>query len=102
MEHLDRLLKVSGEGTVWNINFPMMNEPRQYVFTKLGTQIYSDYYEPVGEDEYLLTGSPISHEENEDDCDVEWMKRGFITITPIVFDRTDYAKLSLLREKWEA
>lgn len=100
---LDRLLKVSGRGMVWNINFPMMGEADPaYVFTKLGTQIYSDYYQPLPNGEYFLTGKPISHEENDEDCDVEWMKRGYITITPIVFDRTDYEKLNALRETWEA
>ncbi len=99
---LERLLKASDRETVWNINFPMMKgvEPA-YVFTKLGTQIYSDYYQPLPNGEYFLTGNPISHEENDEDCDVEWMKKGYITITPIVFDRTDYGKLEEMRKSWE-
>ena len=90
---INDLLKISVAGDVWNINFPpKYKEIKGIKFTPLGTQMYSDRYEKVGEDEYMLVGELIDCD-NEENCDVEWQKKGYITITPISYDRTDKNKL---------
>lgn len=90
---LNDLLKISKVGDVWNINFPPnINDIKGVKFTPLGKQMYSDRYEKVGEDEYMLVGELIECD-NDENCDVEWQKKGYITITPILYDRTDKNKL---------
>ncbi len=94
------LLKISNVGDVWNINFPpnFSLDDVKIKFTGLGKQLYSDRYEKIGDDEYMLVGELINHNENDFDCDVEWQKKGYITITPILYDKTDREKLKKLDE----
>ncbi len=92
------LLKISKVGDIWNINFPPnYNNIRGVKFTRLGKHLYSDRYEKIGEDEYMLVGELIDCK-NDPDCDVEWQKQGYITITPILYDRTDKNKLKSVRD----
>lgn len=95
----DQLLKISTAGDVWNVNFPPDYENIKGVkITSLGKQMYTDRYEKVGEDEYKLVGELIDCD-NPEDCDVEWQKKGYITITPVSYDRTDRIKLKSISEK---
>ena len=50
--------------------------------------------------EYLLSGEPLLVE-NEEDCDIYWCEKGYITVTPILFNKTDYKKLGEVKEKCE-
>jgi 5'-nucleotidase len=71
-------------------------------FTPLGVQEYDDLYVRDEKDEgrFWLTGKPVTHRRgNPDDCDIEWIKKGFITVTPIFYDMTNYAYLNKLRGK---
>ena len=97
---VNELLKISKKGDVWNINFPPNFTPEDFKmkFTSLGKQLYSDGYDKIGEDEYMLVGEIIDHDENEPDCDVEWQKKGYVTITPILYDRTDKNKLKSVKD----
>ena len=94
------LLPISNQGDMWNVNFPDKNIQIQGVkITKLGKQLYSDRYELVGDNEYKLVGEIINHNENECDCDVEWIKKGYVTITPILFNKTNYEKINEVKQK---
>ncbi len=90
---IDFLLPISKVGDVWNINFPPTDDIKGVKITPLGKQYYSDEYVQVGESEYVLQGEILVHDENEADCDVEWIRKGYITITPILFNKTDYNKV---------
>ena len=92
------LLKISNVGDIWNINFPPnYNNIQGVKFTGLGKHLYSDRYEKIGDNEYMLVGELIDCE-NDTDCDVEWQKKGYITITPIQYDRTDKNKLKSVKD----
>ena len=90
---IENLLPISKPGDMWNINFPPTDILNGVKFTALGKQYYTDEYVEVCQGEYVLQGEIMTHDENEEDCDVEWIKKGYITITPILFNKTDYIKV---------
>lgn len=85
------LLPLSNKGDVWNVNFPE-NDIKGIKITPLGKQIYTDRYEESNGN-IMLVGELVDHDENPIDCDVEWVKKGYISITPILFNKTDYKKV---------
>lgn len=89
------LLPISKIGDIWNVNFPdpSLGEIKGVKFTKLGKQLYSDRYEKVSENEYRLVGELIDHNQNDADCDIEWSKKGYITITPILLNKTNHKRI---------
>ena len=98
---INYLLPFSDAGDIWNINFPNMKakDVKGFVVTKLGKQIYSDRYEKISENVYQLTGELLDNDLNDADCDVEWIKRGYVTITPILFNKTNYDKIREVKDK---
>ena len=94
---IDYLLPESKAGDIWNVNFPPTDDIKGVKITALGKQYYTDEYVKVGEDEYVLQGEIMLHDKNEQDCDVEWIKKGYITITPILFNKTDYKKVDKVK-----
>ena len=94
-EIIEKLYPVSNKGDIFNVNFPNCNrkEINGIKMTSLGKQLYTDRYEKVSDDTYKLVGELISHNENSLDCDVEWIKKGFVTVTPILYNKTDYNRL---------
>ncbi len=75
---------------VWNVNIPNLNELKGLKITKLGVQAYSDRYEYLGNNEYMLVGEALEHDKNDFDCDVEWIQEGYATATPLILDKTAY------------
>ncbi len=100
---IDLLLPLSIGGDIWNVNFPdqSLGEIKGIKITSLGKQIYTDRYELVGDSEYVLVGELIDHKENDFDCDIEWIKKGYITITPILLDKTNVKKIKNIKDKCE-
>ena len=92
------LLPYMADGIIFNVNFPELKkeEMKGICFAPLGKQIYSDYYEGTAEGEFMLTGEMLAHDENHAECDVERCREGFITVTPLLYDRTAYDLLGKL------
>lgn len=92
---IDKLYPVSNKGDIFNVNFPDCDckEISGVKMTGLGKQLYTDRYEKVGDDTYKLVGELISHYDNPVDCDVEWVKKGFVSVTPILYNKTDYIRI---------
>ncbi len=86
-----------------NINYPdfIESEIKGAVVTRAGHQDYSDLYIADERDagRFWLRGEPLKerHKHNGDDCDVELIKKGFITITPVTFDTTDFEAIDSLK-----
>ncbi|MDE7107952.1 MAG: 5'/3'-nucleotidase SurE [Clostridiales bacterium] len=83
--------------TMLNINFPLGN-PVGVKVSKMNTQI--TFF-----DEYVFLENNIVSPEGRrvdtalyEDNDEYWCKRGYITITPLLLDRTDYAVLKTMNE----
>lgn len=98
---IEQLMPMSKAGDFWNINFPIakIEDIKGIKITQLGKQLYSDRYQKVSDDEYMLVGELLEHNENEQDCDVVWIQKGYITITPILFNKTNYKKIEEVKEK---
>ncbi|MBR2614125.1 MAG: 5'/3'-nucleotidase SurE [Clostridia bacterium] len=95
VEIIDKLITVSKNGTIWNVNFPNFDikEVKGIKFVSLGNHLYNDHYEKSGVNNFKLVGEPLPLENNFEITDVECSRKGYITITPILFDKTDYSKL---------
>lgn len=80
-----------------NINFPN-GKPLGVKVTRMNTQMtFVDEYEVLDEN----TINPIGRRDYSalhEDNDEYWCKRGYITITPLLPDRTDYSTLKLIDE----
>lgn len=100
---IDTLLPMSMQGDIWNVNFPDVSPSKikGVKVTGLGKQIYSDRYVKVSDNEYILVGSPLHNIENDEDCDVEWIKKGYVTVTPVLFNKTNYERITEVKEKCE-
>lgn len=99
---IEKLLPLSIPGDIWNVNFPDVDKDIKGVrITKLGKQLYTDEYKKVSADEYVLVGELIEHDENDCYCDIELIKQGYITVTPISFDRTDFDKINKVKNLCE-
>ena len=100
-EIINKFLPLSEKGDIWNVNFPdeSLGDIKGIKITPLGRQLYSDFYEKIGENEYVLDGELVKHSQNPADCDVEWTNKGYITVTPLLFNRTDYKKIGYVTEK---
>ena len=97
----DKLKEKLSCAFTYNVNVPNLDEEeiKGVKFTKLGIQVYSDRYVKTGENVYRLEGEPQEHGLNDTDCDVEWNKRGYVTVTPVLYDKTDYKTLGELKEE---
>jgi len=93
-DNLEKLVSLIPHDGIITINYPP--DPKGYKFTRIGLNIYDDYYETHGVGKQLK-GETIEHDRNHEDCDVEWIKDGYITISPATMDRTDYKTLEKLQ-----
>lgn len=96
INNFDTLLRFEKQGSMLNVNFPDTEEVLGVKIAKTGIISYRDYYEVRETDgvrSYRLKGSPVLKEEDDEDCDVKFAQRGYITVSPIKMDRTDYDEL---------
>jgi 5'-nucleotidase len=95
-------------GTLLNVNVPRLPAGRPPVvkLTRLGGQAYSNYLvtgeDPRGRSYYWITGDPLTEiPPKEEGTDIWALANGFISITPIHLDMTEYALLERL-QGWES
>ena len=94
----DDLFPYTKKGLIWNVNFPDVNvKIVGKKFTSLGEKVYTDSYVRENDGKYRLIGE-IAADTEFSDCDVEWIKRGYITITPLKYDKCDYEALKTIGE----
>ena len=68
-------------------------------FSRLGSCIYKDEYVPTGDGVYKLRSeTDVSAKENAD-TDIALVNAGFVSVTPLLYDRTDFNKLADIRNK---
>ena len=91
--------------TLLNINVPnvQIDTIKGMKFTKQGKRVYDnavhDILDPNGNPHYWIGGGEPSWEEGND-TDIQAIQRGYVSITPIHLDLTNYEALQLLRENW--
>ena len=92
------LLSNVSKDYVLNVNFPDKKHNGVKI-CKLGVQLYSDRYIKNDDGSYMLVGDLLKNDKNDDDCDVEWLRKDYITITPLITDRTAYDTLKVLSKE---
>lgn len=83
----DKLIAIASNKYTLNVNFPNGKE-KGVKIAPLGVQLYTDNYQKVREGVYQLVGEPTDFL-SSNECDVAYSRRGYVTITPISYDRTD-------------
>jgi len=93
------------KGTFLNVNVPHMNARRikGIKMTKQGMDPIHGYFhkrkDPHGNDYYWLSGKP-PFKIQPDNSDTIALRQGFVTVTPIHVDSTDYVSLEEIQE-WD-
>lgn len=92
------LLKKKLNGELLNINVPNipLQEIRGIRFSRLSTRMYRDPVVKLRDNVFIIGGEPlwdITH-----GSDLESVKEGYVSISPLLIDITDYEKLRILRE----
>ena len=93
-DHLDRIFDYVWErdllsvNDIYNINIPA--DPGEIRITRQGGPYYSDDFPAIGNDQYRPTGKPIWVDRNDDTLDTDATMHGYITITPLTIDKTNY------------
>ena len=93
-EELDKILDFIREKELlaihhlYNVNIPAA--PKGIKITHQGGPYFSDDFVPIGDDLYRPTGKPIWVDSNDDTLDTDATLHGYITVTPLTFDRTDW------------
>lgn len=98
-DRLDTLLALGlPVSTILNINYPCAAPFKGLAAARIGLNVYDDVYVEGGE--YVrIQGHPVPHDGNEPDCDVELIKAGYATVSPISIDRNDYKSLARMKRR---
>ena len=102
---LARLILAHGlpENVLFNVNAPALpsDQVRGAVVTRLGRRVYRDVLvertDPKGQPYYWIGGEPPGGVE-EDGTDIGALARGYISVTPLSMDMTDYGFMEHLRQ----
>ncbi|MBP3701992.1 MAG: 5'/3'-nucleotidase SurE [Lachnospiraceae bacterium] len=84
---------------LYNINIPL--RVKGIRITRQGGPFYSDDFPHIGDDMYQPTGKMIYMDSHNDELDTDAVHHGYISITPLTVDRTDwriFGQLSQLHE----
>lgn len=87
---------------VLNVNIPMLkeNEIKGIKVCKIGSRLYNNkYVESIGENnetQYQIKG--VAKDIHEEDSDTIYFKEGYVTVTPLHYDLTNFEILEDVRE----
>lgn len=91
-----RLLEKTG---ILNINIPHELTGDSIRITRQGGPYYSDDFHAIGNDMYLPVGLSIHDDQRDFTLDTDATLNGYITITPLTIDRTDFAAYNAIQSK---
>ena len=80
---------------LYNVNIP--KQAKDFLFTRQGGPFYSDDYRLVGEDCYQACGKCVYTDNGDMTLDTNAVMNGYISITPLITDRTHQALFQALR-----
>lgn len=90
-----------------NINLPEVpvREIKGLIWTRAGKREYQDVVrpgvDPRGKDYYWVAGDKVLLEDEHAGTDTHAIANGYVTVTPVSYDRTDLTELMRLRD-WQA
>ena len=73
---------------LYNVNMPA--NPKGIRITRQGGPYYSDDFPYMGNDLYKPMGKPVWEDAGNDELDTDATMHGYITITPMTIDRTNW------------
>lgn len=73
----------------YNVNIPPVSTDIR--ITRQGGDYYTDSFQDCGNDMYLQCGDPIEREFDDNSRDIDAVRNGFISITPLEVSRTNMA-----------
>lgn len=103
-ENFATLLYEKGKANFYNVNFPkrFAKEAPQFVFTQIGRRDYVNTFKKTttkdGKECYFLAGE-ILDKGNSEETDIVATERGYISVTPLQTDLTDYIHLKKLLQR---
>jgi 5'-nucleotidase len=99
-DHLDQVLdffcrnNLLDVHNLYNVNIPA--NPKEIRITRQGGPYYSDDFPSIGNDLYRPTGKSVWVDRNDYTLDTDATLNGYITVTPMTVDRTDWSIYSKL------
>lgn len=104
-QFIKKIVEVLGDKltphTLLNINMPPC-APRGIKVTRLGNRRYVNIFDkrtdPRGRVYFWMAGEPFDLDVDDPETDVWAVREGFISITPVQFDLTDYGFMKKLKE----
>jgi len=96
-------------GTLLNVNFPSkeLEQIRGYKMTRQGmaywTEDLAERFHPAEKHTYYWLGAKLAEFNEIEDCDIAWLKKGYVTAVPIhVNELTDHQHLESRKNVFEA
>ncbi len=90
-----RLLETAG---LYNINFPSAAQDlRGICITRQGGMFFSDGFQSLGNDLYIQVGAPVTETDGDLTVDIDAIRAGYISVTPLTAARTDWDAFHALR-----
>ena len=86
--------KLLSYSSLYNVNIP--KDGKEILFTRQGGRYYNDKFEKTGEETYRQRGYSVHQDKKDFFIDTDAALNGYISVTPITLDRTDYDVLEKL------
>lgn len=83
---------------LYNVNIPKADEIKGFKITTQGKRLYHAELTELSKKEYKITYSMMNYEE-ADTADTEAIDNGYVSITPLTLDQTDYEVLKKIDKK---
>ena len=84
------------KGNLFNINIPHVI--KGFKITKQGGEFYTDEFIDCGDGTVLQTGEPVVREFNDLTVDIDAVKNGYVSITPITSCKTDLTVFESIKD----
>lgn len=91
--------KLLSYSSLYNVNIP--KDGKEILFTRQGGRYYNDKFEKTGEETYRQRGYSVHQDKKDFFIDTDATLNGYISVTPITLDRTDYDVLEKLSGRRE-
>lgn len=80
--------------SLYNVNIP--KNGKEILFTRQGGRYYNDKFEKTGNETYRQRGYSVHQDKKDFFIDTDAALNGYISVTPVTLDRTDYDVLEKL------
>ena len=102
VNYLEKILSVKGEPFLHNVNFPknFRADKAEFISTRLGHRDYINTFTSRTDNagrNYFKVGGTIFDSDSGDGTDIHAVNRGFVSVTPLLFDVADYDSIVELR-----